>query len=122
MFILDTNVISELRKGARADVHVVRWSFENPAESQYLSAITIFEVATGILKIRKTDAAKADLLQDWLDNAVLPSFNNRILPLDQLCAIELAKLMHPRTRPLRDAMIAATAITHELFSGHPQYK
>jgi predicted nucleic acid-binding protein len=112
MFILDTNVVSELRKGGKADRNVVQWSATQEPETQFLSAITVFEIEIGILKLAAKDERGSTLLSNWLRNSLLAHFENRILPLDHACALHFAHLMHPRTRPYRDAMIAATAMAH----------
>jgi predicted nucleic acid-binding protein len=112
MYLLDTNVISELRKSARATPSVVRWSESISSAEQYLSAMTIFEVELGILKIGRTDEAQAGRLRAWLNNQILPAFSGRILPIDENVALNFARIMTPKTRPYRDALIASTAEYH----------
>lgn len=113
MYILDTNVVSELRKKAsgRADANVVRWAEGVVPAQLYLSTVTIFEIEIGIqrLTLRGEDT---DRLQLWLSNHVLTAFAERILPIDQHVAMLFARMMVPITRPYRDTLIAATAQHH----------
>lgn len=111
MFVLDTNVISELRKKhlGRAAAAVVAWADRSPPETRYICSITVMELEMGILPLERRDPARAGLLRDWLSHQVLPSFADRILPVDATAASICARFMYPKTRPLRDALIAATA-------------
>ncbi|MDB5526694.1 MAG: twitching motility protein PilT [Rhizobium sp.] len=114
MYIFDTNVISELRKtkSGRADKAVVKWVQSVPPSGAFLSAITVYEIKLGILKLVSRDPPEAQRLDDWLSHTIVPSFAGRILPLDENVAILLAGMMATRTRPYRDALIAATAQHH----------
>jgi len=114
MFLLDTNVISELRKGraGRADANVMAWIRSVPAASLFLSAIVIQELEIGISRAERRDAAKGALLRAWLDDHVLPAFSERILPVDTAVALRSAALHVPDPRPIRDGLIAGTALTH----------
>jgi toxin FitB len=114
MFLLDTNVISELRKGraGRADANVMAWIRSVPAASLFLSAIVIQELEIGILRAERRDAAKGALLRAWLDDHVLPTFSERILSVDTAVALRSAALHVPDPRPIRDGLIAGTALTH----------
>jgi predicted nucleic acid-binding protein len=112
MYVLDTNVISELRKLKRVDRAVLRWLESVPIEAQYLSAISIFEVELGIIKAERTNNEEAIAYKTWLNRKVLPSFAGRILPLNEKIAVVFARMMAPKTRPYRDAIIAATAQHH----------
>lgn len=114
MYILDTNVLSELRKikSGRADKNVTSWVHQVPAVSMYLSAITILELEMGMLRIERKDAHQGKLLKKWINDHVLPAFKDRILPFDTAVAQCCAKLHVPDPRSERDAMIAATAIVH----------
>lgn len=111
MFVLDTNVISEIRKkdSGKAAASVVRWVDSALPETRFLCSITIMEIEMGILSLDRRDGRQASLLRQWLSDQVLPSFPNRILPIDETAALACAKMMVPKTRPLRDALIAATA-------------
>lgn len=114
MYIIDTNVISELRKAnaGRAHQSVVLWSNSVSSSEIFLSAVAVFELEMGILKIAHRNDGQYRRLKDWFSEGVLPSFAGRILPIDENVALLFARLMTPRTRPYRDALIAATAQHH----------
>ena len=109
MYVLDTNVVSELRKKSlgRAAPSVVAWADLAPPETRYICAITVMELEMGIFPLERRDPPQAAMLRDWLSNQVMPSFAERILPIDDTAASACARMMYPRTRPLRDALIAA---------------
>ena len=114
-YLLDTNVVSELRKSsARIDANVAAWAAPLDMEQQFLSAITIFEVELGIRQVERRDVTQAALLWRWFDRAVLDGFQSRILPVDRDVARLAARLHVPDPRPERDAFIAATALAHGL--------
>lgn len=111
-YLLDTNVISELRKPVqRANPEVRTWVASRPAVSMHLSVVTIMEIDLGIERLRRRDPARADRLTRWLNDDVLTVFTGRILPVDLSVARQAARLHVPDPRPERDALIAATAIT-----------
>jgi predicted nucleic acid-binding protein len=114
MFILDTNVVSELRKvrTGKADPQVVIWADSVDAKTLFISAITILEIEIGILQIERKDTAQGNLLRAWLENQVLPEFDGRIFPVDTAVARRCATLHVPDPHAERDALIAATALTH----------
>lgn len=114
MFILDTNVISELRKASsgRANENVVAWARSVPTASLYISAISVLEIETGILQVERKDAQQAQSLRDWFDDQVMTAFNQRILPIDHIIARKCAALLVPDPKSERDALIAATALVH----------
>lgn len=114
MFILDTNVVSELRKvkAGKADKGVSAWADSVDAASLFLSAITILELEQGVLLVERRDAAQGALLRSWLERYVLPEFENRVLPIDVTVARRCAGLHVPDPRSERDALIAATALVH----------
>jgi hypothetical protein len=116
MYLLDTNVVSELRKAraGRADENVVAWAAEAPAASLFLSVITIQELEIGILLAERRDPPQGSILRTWLEDHVLPAFADRILPVDVPIARRSAVLHVPDPRPVRDALIAATALVHGL--------
>ncbi|MEJ2427252.1 MAG: type II toxin-antitoxin system VapC family toxin [Candidatus Thiodiazotropha sp.] len=116
MFLLDTNVISELRKAGngKADPNVIKWQSDLDATRFYISAVTVMELEFGILRLGRRDAAQGALLRTWMDNHVLPEFANRTLPIDEIVALRCAQLHVPDPRPDRDAYIAATALVHGL--------
>ena len=113
MYLLDTNVISELRK-RNADTHVVQWAKQQSASQLYLSAISILEIEMGILQLKRKDHRQADLINRWLEQRVLPEFSERILPVDSAVARCCARLHVPNPQSERDALIAATALTHHM--------
>jgi predicted nucleic acid-binding protein len=114
VFLLDTNVISELRKAGdgKADIHVVAWLSSVDATTCYLSAITLMEIELGILRIERRDPAQGARLRTWMDQHILPEFADRTLPVDTAVALRCAPLHVPDPRPERDAFIAATALAH----------
>ena len=114
MFLLDTDVISELRKAksGRANRNVVKWASSVAATALYLSAISVLELETGVLLIERRDAAQGATLREWLDNQVLPSFTGRIVAIDTAVARCCASLHVPNRRTDHDAFIAATALLH----------
>lgn len=114
MFLLDTNVISELRRPQKADGNVVAWAGTVEAASFFLSAITILEIELGALQISRRDAAQGAMLRSWIDEQILPRFEGRILPVDTVVAQRCARLHVPDPRAERDALIAATALAHGL--------
>ncbi len=114
MFLLDTNVISELRKAGdgKADANVVAWLSSVDATTFYLSAITLMEIELGILRIERRDPAQGARLRAWMDQRILPEFADRTLQVDTAVALRCAPLHVPDPRPERDAFIAATALAH----------
>lgn len=114
MFLLDTNVISELRKIrlGKADPHLEQWADSVDAGSLHISAITVLELEIGILQLERKDPRQGALLRTWLDTLVLPEFNGRIFPVDTAVAQRCARLHVPDPRAERDALIAATALVH----------
>jgi len=114
MFLLDTNVISELRKvgDGKADANVVAWSSSAAATSLYLSAITLMELELGILRLERRDPTQAIRLRSWMNSRILPEFSERTLPIDLPVALRCARLHAPDPCSDRDAYIAATALVH----------
>ena len=114
MFVLDTNVVSELRKANtdKADANVVAWANSVLPASLFLSAISILELEMGILLIERRDQEQGKMLRNWLENQVLPTFEERILVVDTAVARQCARLHVPDPCSERDALIAATALVH----------
>lgn len=114
MFVLDTNVVSELRKvrHGRADAHVTAWADTVDAADLFVSAITIMELELGVLSIERRDATQGAMLRAWLEQQVLPEFAGRTLAVDTAVAQRCARLHVPDQRGERDALIAATALVH----------
>ena len=114
MFVLDTNVVSEIRKASsgKADRNVVAWTTATPAKSLYISAISILELELGILQLERKDRSQSELLRTWLETKVMTAFEDRILSVDTDVARQCAALHVPDPRSERDALIAATAMVH----------
>lgn len=114
MYLLDTNVVSELRKIrlGKADVHVAHWADGMDATDLYLSVITLQELEIGILLAERRDPSQGAAFRAWMNGHVLPAFAGRILAVDTAVAQRGARLHVPNPRPMRDALIAATALVH----------
>ena len=113
MYLLDTNVVSELRKHAtnRCDPNVLRWAASVRRNDTFISAITILEIKIGALRIARKDKAQGELLVAWVEYMLL-EFKDRILAFDQHVALRAAELHVPNPAEDRDAIIAATASIH----------
>ena len=116
MFLLDTNVVSELRKVrlGKADSNVARWADQVDPAGLYLSVIVVQELEIGIRLAERRDPAQGRVFRTWMDSQVLPAFAGRILPVDTTIALRSAALHVPDPRPIRDALIAATALVHRM--------
>ncbi|MEJ2419434.1 MAG: type II toxin-antitoxin system VapC family toxin [Exilibacterium sp.] len=114
MYLLDTNVVSELRKAksGKIDKNVLAWANSVATSSLFLSVVTIMELETGVLLIERRDPTQGGVLRSWLNAHVLPAFSERILPVDTAVAQCCARLHVPDPRSDRDALIAATALLH----------
>ncbi|WP_132277760.1 type II toxin-antitoxin system VapC family toxin [Neorhizobium sp. JUb45] len=113
-YLLDTNVVSELRKvgDGKADPNVTAWISGQEARDLYISAITILELERGILDIQLRDVTQSSRLRAWMDSRVRPEFSERIIPIDDAIATRCAHLHVPDRRNEADAIIAATALVH----------
>jgi len=114
MYLVDTNVVSELRKAKHADPKVRAWAQALPAASLYLSVISVLELEIGILLLERRDRKQGAVLRSWMDGHVLPTFSDRILAVDTAVAQRCAALHVPNLRSDRDALIAATALVHDM--------
>ena len=116
MYLLDTNVISELRKAKTDKMHrrVKAWAKSVSATTLFLSSISILELEIGILLVERRDSVQGKLLRSWMDGHVLPAFQDRVLAVDTAVAQRCATLHVPNPRSDRDALIAATALVHGL--------
>jgi hypothetical protein len=116
MFLLDTNVVSELRKVrlGKADHHVASWSDAMDAAVLYISSVTVLELEIGVLRMERRDTKQGAALRAWLIHRVLPEFEERTLPFDNAVALRCAGLHVPDPRAERDAIIAATALVHRM--------
>lgn len=107
-YLLDTNVISELRKGERADAHVAAWFASVAEEEIFLSVLTIGEIGRGIESVRRRDPDSAAALDRWL--ALLgEAYGDRILPIDRSITEEWGRMNVPDPLPVVDGLLAATA-------------
>lgn len=114
MYLLDTHVVSELRKIrlGKADPHVADWADSVDAVDLYLSVITVQELEIGVLLAERRDPSQGAIFRAWLNSHVLPAFTGRILVVDTAVAQRSARLHVPDPRPVRDGLIAATALVH----------
>jgi predicted nucleic acid-binding protein len=116
MFLLDTNVVSELRKirTDRVDSNVASWVRSVPVTSLYLSVVVVQELETGVLLAERRDARQGATLRAWMEDGVMALFADRVLPVDVAVARQAAALGVPDPRPFRDGLIAATALVHRM--------
>jgi predicted nucleic acid-binding protein len=112
MYLIDTNVVSELRNPRRTCRPVRAWVDSVPLSDQCLSAVSLLELEFGTLQMERRDPQQGALLRHWMDMQVLPAFAGRILAMDAGVAMRCAALQVPDPRPYRDAMIGATALVH----------
>lgn len=117
-YLLDTNVVSEIRKigSGKANQRLAQWAKQTQADRFYLSVISLLEIKKGILKLNhRGDINQANLLTQWFEQAILPTFQQRILAIDSQTALLSSTFFVPNPRPLADMLIAATAIQHQLI-------
>ena len=112
-FLLDTNVVSELRKRERADANVLRWLDEHAESELWLSVLVVGELRRGVELIARRDKKTASKLRDWLD-ATVKDYADRILPITVEICERWALLAVPDPVPVVDGLLAATAIEHDL--------
>ena|SRR5215469_1335759 len=115
MFLLDTNVVSELRRPHRTNPRVAAWADSVSPSEMFLSSVTILELETGALLLGRRDATRGRLIRQWIEDRVLTAFTERILAVDTVVARRCALLHVPDPRPYRDSLIAATALVHSLI-------
>ena len=114
MYLLDTNVISALRRPDKVEPLLREWAASVPVSRFYLSVISILEIEHGVLLKMRKDKKQGALLRAWVDDEILPRFEGRILPIDVDVTLQCAKLHVPDPQPERDALIAATALVLKL--------
>lgn len=112
-YLVDTNVISELRKGRRCDPGVASWFAEVSSAEIYLSALTVGEIRKGIENIRRRDERAAEVLETWLGE-LMTAHSDRILPIDEGIAEQWGRFNVPDPLPVVDSLLAATASVHGL--------
>jgi len=117
MYLLDTNVVSELRKIrlGRADAHVAAWADSWDATDLYVSVITIQELEIGVLLAERRDPSQGAIFRTWVHGHVLPAFAGRILDVDTAVALRSARHHVPPPHSVRDGLIAATALVHGMI-------
>lgn len=117
MYLVDSNVISELYKikNGKANQGVVAWSDNTETEEMFVSAISILEIQKGILMKERKDKIQGANLRDWFENKILPTYQGRILPISTEVALRCAHLHVPNPKSAFDSLIAATALTHDLI-------
>ena len=110
MFLLDTNVVSELRRAERAAPAVLAWARTTQASELFISSIRVLE--RGVMQLERRDPRQGAVLRAWLDTQVMPAFEGRVLAVDAAVARRCAALHVPDPRPERDGLIGATAMEH----------
>lgn len=116
MYLLDTNIVSELRKlgTSRIAPPVAAWAARTDPRLLHVSVVTVLEVAVGVVRKERSDPPQGRVLREWLDDVLLGSFSDRTLPVDAAVALRAAALHAVATRPHLDALIAATALVYGL--------
>jgi toxin FitB len=114
MFLVDTNVLSILRRPGVAPPAVTAWAAAVPVGDLYLSVMSVYEIDLGIRRVERRDSTQGEVLRAWFTKRVIGSFRERILPITEAVAIQCAQLQVPNPRPERDSFIAATALVHRL--------
>ena len=112
-FLIDTNVISEVRKGTRCNGNVAAWYSSIKDADLYLSVLILGEIRKGVELARPRDPAKAEALQGWLD-AVVVAFADRVIPVDRFVSDAWGRMSATRPIPVIDGLLAATAKVHDL--------
>lgn len=112
-YLLDTNVLSELRKGTRCDAHVARWADAAPSNSLFVSVLVLGEIRRGVERLRRKDPKQAKRLGAWLEQ-VKGAFAGRILGVDEAVAESWGSHDVPEPKPVVDGLLAATARVHGL--------
>lgn len=114
MFLVDTNVVSELRraKTGKVDANVLSWAESVSAVELYISTISILEIEIGVLRAERRDDKQGKALRKWFEGQVLTVFHERVIPIDIEVALRCADLHVPNPAADRDALIAASALVH----------
>ncbi len=114
MYLLDTNVLSELRKldSQNCNANVKKWFSALKPSQLFTSVICLFEIERGILQVARKDAPQAKRLRHWFDTYLIPGIDDRALPVTQSIASLCSALHVPNPKPEMDSLIAATALTH----------
>lgn len=112
-YLIDTNIISEVRKGARCDAHVSAWYASVADEDLFLSTLVLGEIRKGVERVRPRDAGKAAALERWLQE-VEAAFDGRVLGIDNAVSDQWGRLSAIRPVPVIDGLLAATALINGL--------
>jgi predicted nucleic acid-binding protein len=117
MYVLDTNVIAELRKvmAGKANANVAKWNAGVVPSQAFISVITVLELERGVLQVERRDTQQGALLRGWMNEHVMPAFAGRVLSIDSSVAQRCARLHVPDPKSERDAFIAATALVHGMM-------
>jgi toxin FitB len=114
VFLLDTNVLSALRRPERADPSLLKFASERLGEGAFVSAISVMEIEYGALLLARRDGRQSTMLMEWLEATLLPEYSSRILDVTLAIARRCAPLHAPNPQAYRDSFIAATALVHGL--------
>nr|WP_314269809.1 type II toxin-antitoxin system VapC family toxin [uncultured Kingella sp.] len=116
MYLLDTNILSEIRKiqAGRADQGVAQWAQAHPKSLMYISAITLLELERGTIAAEQRDKRQGAVYRRWLSQVVQPEFQDRVLQIDAQTVLLCAPMHVPDKKSLADSLIAATAIQHNM--------
>jgi predicted nucleic acid-binding protein len=114
MYLIDTNVLSALRRPETAPPAVTEWAEAIPVGDLYLPVMSVYEIDLGIRRMERRDPAQGAVLRVWFSRRVIANFRDRILPINEAVAMRCAQLQVPDPRPERDSFIAATALVHRL--------
>lgn len=114
-FLLDTNVVSEIRRPTRMPKTVADWFNGVEADAMFLSVATLLEIEVGIRRLERRDPSQGAILRRWKSESLIRTFRGRVLPVDEDVAQCCGAIQVPDQRPLLDSIIAATAIVHKLM-------
>lgn len=117
MYLLDTNIVSELRRvnAGKADPRVAAWQSRTDLDACFISVLSLMEIEVGVLRMERRDCRQGRVLRRWLEETVRPFFSERTFAVDAAIARRTAALHVPDPRPPLDAFIAATALVHDLI-------
>lgn len=115
MYVLDTNLVSEIRKvPAKKNPAVQRWLEQQYSDQLFITSITVYELEVGVQRLARKDSAQATLIGDWLHGTLLPGFEGRVLDLDLESSLIAATYQVPDPRPSADCFIAAITQRHHM--------
>lgn len=112
-YLLDTNVVSELRRGEVCNAGVLRWARKTSREQHFLSVLSLGEIRRGIETLRRKSPKQSPAFETWLDR-ILTDYSDQILPVSTEVVDRWGRLMAIRTFPVIDGLLAATALVHRL--------